>query len=333
MKFELEKLNMDLGDTPIENIFINDYLPQADGNFVKVYLMGLKLAREPEGVLNLDFGKIADLLGLIESDVTRAFDYWERAGVIKKELHADETFDIIFLNLKQLYVNNIYAKPEPAPEVRNKVLDDEEIARLLSTADYYMRGRLTNSKKRDIASWRDVYNMPVEIIEEAFWYSTEVKKKESVEYVEAVVRNWSKDNIRTKEDIERSSFEHDEKFYRLLKIKARIGLSNKAYKQVDFDTVNRWFDEYHFSMELVLAACDKTVNTSNPNIGYVDRILMNWREKGITEVSQIAEKDVQKKAIKKTKFHNFNQASDKLNEDEMEEIARKKREDFFKKLG
>lgn len=333
MKFKLEQMNMDLGDTSIENIFINDYLPQADGNFVKVYIMGLKLAREPEGVMSLDFGKLADLLGLIESDVCRAFEYWERAGIVKKEINSDGSFDVVYVNLKQLYVNNVYSKSEQNKEKRSNILDDSEIARLLSTADYYMRGVITNSKKRDIASWRETYNMPVEIIEEAFWYSTEVKKKESIDYVEAVVRNWARDNIRTKEDIERSSREHDEGFYRLMKVKERIGLSNKAYKQVDFDMVNSWFEKYNFSMDLVMQACDRTVNTSNPNIGYVNRILMNWNEKGITEISEIAEKDKKKKVIKKTKFHNFEQASDKMSEDEMEKIAKKKREDFFKKLG
>lgn len=333
MEFKLEKMNMDLGDTPIENIFINDYLPQADGNFVKVYLLGLKLAREPEGVASFDFGRLADLLGLIESDIRRAFEYWERAGVVKRELNQDGSFDIVFVNLKQLYVENVYTKPEPKQSSRSSVLDDNDIARLLSTADYYMRGMLTNSKKLDIASWRETYNMPVEMIEEAFWYSTEIKKKESVDYVEAVVRNWSRDNIRTKEDIEKASREHDEKFYRLMKVKERIGLANRAYKQVDFEKVNSWFDEYKFSMELVMTACDRTVNTSNPNIGYVDRILMNWREKGITEVSEIAQKDVKRKIAKRTKFHNFTQATDKMSEDEMENLARKKREDFYKKLG
>ena len=118
-----------------------------------------------------------------------------------------------------------------------------------------------------------------------------------------------------------------------MKVKERIGLANKAYKQVDFEKVNSWFDEYKFSMELVMATCDRTVNTSNPNIGYVDRILMNWREKGITEVSEIVQKDVKKKIAKRTKFHNFTQATDKMSEDEMENLARKKREDFYKKLG
>lgn len=43
MYFIFQEMQIDLGDTPIENIFINDYMPQADGTYVKVYLMGYNI--------------------------------------------------------------------------------------------------------------------------------------------------------------------------------------------------------------------------------------------------------------------------------------------------
>lgn len=336
MYFKLKKLNMELGDTPIENIFINDYMPGADGNFVKVYLMGYKLAKDTGGLKNYEFNLLADLLGLIESDVMRAWDYWEKIGIIKKEYEQDNSYSIEFLNLKQLYIENIYSVPAQEPEEKkdqNSILDDAKIANLLSTADYYMRSPLSVANKQLVASWRDLYNMPVEIIEEAFWYSTEMKKKYSVKYVEAVVRNWSQNNIRTLEDIENSYREHDERYYRFMKIKDKIGISSKNYNEVDFNLVNSWFEKYNISMDLAMAACEKCINTNNPNLGYLNKILMNWQEKGITEVSQIAELDKKPTKVRKTKFHNFKQLSDKYSEDDLEEMARKKREAYFKNLG
>ena len=41
-RFELVTSHDDLGVTPIENIFINHYMPMARGDYVKVYLYGLK---------------------------------------------------------------------------------------------------------------------------------------------------------------------------------------------------------------------------------------------------------------------------------------------------
>ena len=40
MYFILQEMQIELGDTPIENIFINDYMPSADGTYVKVKPMG-----------------------------------------------------------------------------------------------------------------------------------------------------------------------------------------------------------------------------------------------------------------------------------------------------
>jgi len=36
MYFILQEMQIELGDTPIDNIFINDYMPQAEGTYVKV---------------------------------------------------------------------------------------------------------------------------------------------------------------------------------------------------------------------------------------------------------------------------------------------------------
>ena len=44
--FLLENNKYDLGETSIENIFINDFMPGANGEFVKVYLLGYKFAKE-----------------------------------------------------------------------------------------------------------------------------------------------------------------------------------------------------------------------------------------------------------------------------------------------
>ena len=338
MYFKLQNLSMDLGDTPIENIFINDYMPQADGNFVKVYIMGYKLAKESRGLKGYDSNLIADLLGLIESDVIRAWDYWERVGIIKKIfIDGEDNFSIEFVNLKEFYIEHLYSASTPREkrQDQNSILDDPKIANLLSQADKIMGGRLTIMQKQDIAQWRDIYNMPVELIQEAFNYSVNVKEVNSLKYIETVVRNWSEKNIRTMEDVEKSYIEHDEKYYRFMQIKNRIGIGFKPYTKTDFDLVNSWFDEYNMDMDLVLAACDKCINISNPNLGYVNRILKNWNDKGIKSVDEISTKDVKPKtnANKKTKFHNFKQLSDDYSEDYLEDVFKKKRDNFVKELG
>lgn len=59
--------------TPVENIFIAEYMPKAPDDSVKVYLYGLMLCRNPY----MDAEDIQLALGLDEQAVIEAFFYWE----------------------------------------------------------------------------------------------------------------------------------------------------------------------------------------------------------------------------------------------------------------
>ena len=77
MSFHLETTDMDLGDTPIENIFINDYMPMANGTYVKVYLLGYKYAFDRDSKIEVNNETIAKHLNIPLEDVLRA---WILAG-------------------------------------------------------------------------------------------------------------------------------------------------------------------------------------------------------------------------------------------------------------
>lgn len=336
MYYKLEQLHFDLGETSIENIFLNDFMPPADGNFVKVYLLGYKFAKDSSGKKAFSNEIIADVLGIIESDVLRAWQYWEKQGIIR--FHDDNgTQTIEFLNLKQLYINNVYTK-NPLPKVNHEfdqIVENPKIANLLTRAEFLIRKPISSPQKRDIAKWIEIYNMPADLIEEAFFYSTEVKQIFSIKYVEGIVRNWADRNIRTMEEIEQSYLEHDEKYYRYHKILNQIGFGKKVFTKVDFDLINSWFEEMNFSMDMVMEACKRTSNISKPSLSYVDGVLRKWKQREITTLAEIAEKDQKPRASRgpKTKFHNFRQITQNYSEEELEEVARRKRAEAFEKLG
>lgn len=287
--FLLEKNKYDLGETSFENIFINDFMPGANGEFVKVYILGYKFAKENrEDITNEN---IADYLGILESDVKRAWQYWKKMGIIEIE---DEK--IKFVNLRELYINNVYNLKEEKKEDRgySKIVENPTYANLLTRVEFLMREPIAPMKKIDIINWITSYNMPANLIEEAFFYTTEIKGIYNISYVEKVVRNWSKENIRTMEDVEKSYIEHDVKYYRYKKVMRYIGV-DKKFSQADFNIINSWFDEFKFSKDLIFAACNRTSKISKPNVAYVDAILMRWKDLNINSVEEIEEKDQKKK--------------------------------------
>ncbi|MEI3406319.1 MAG: hypothetical protein V8Q79_07035 [Christensenellales bacterium] len=91
-------------DTDVENIFINEYMASAPGDFVKVYLFALMYAGVRE---SLDNDMIARQLSMKVEDVEKAWAYWESMGVIRKErknaaAEGKAEYDLEFVSLKRM---------------------------------------------------------------------------------------------------------------------------------------------------------------------------------------------------------------------------------------
>ena len=69
------------GITVVANEFIDQYMADANGEYVKVYLY---LLRHEGGEITVE--AVADALNHTEADVRRAFAYWQKAGSLKRSL-------------------------------------------------------------------------------------------------------------------------------------------------------------------------------------------------------------------------------------------------------
>ena len=68
------------GYTAISNIFISSFVPEANGEFVKVYLYLLHLIST--GNSNISISLLADTFNQTEADIMRALRYWDKLNVI-----------------------------------------------------------------------------------------------------------------------------------------------------------------------------------------------------------------------------------------------------------
>lgn len=336
MRFEIEKLEMDFGDTPIENIFLNDYMPQADGNFVKVYLAGYQMAKQgPNEKAEMNHGDIARRLNILETDVLRAWDYWQEQGIVEKILTPDgDSYGIRFLNLKELYTKNIYTSKKEKKEEGTSFfqsLENPEIANLFSQAAYYMRRDIPYQKKMEIASWIEVYNMPPALIIEAFRYGTERKGKRSIPYVEGIVRNWADDNVRTKEALEENFRTRDEMYYRYSRLLQLMGLGHKGYIEEDVIRVEGWIRSWGFSMEMLEAAAKRTSQSKNPNWNYMEKILASWKAKDIMKPEDL-HKDQKPSRQRVARKNIENSRTEKYSSKALDDMAKKKWQDYIDKL-
>lgn len=356
MSFVLETTDMDLGDTPIENIFINDYMPMANGTYVKVYLLGYKYANDKDINIEVNNSTISKHLDIPLEDVLRSWDFWEEKGIIEKvreEGTRNVNYEIRFLNLKQLYIRNninLWVEEEKIeksnPDKTRDLVDANkvpEINNMFNNIDYLLRRQTVPNEKKKILDWIHSYNMNPDVIEKAFSYSIERRGVKQIPYIEAIVRNWYNDGLTNMEALMEHFKESDENYYKYQSVMKALGLHKRPVRADEMKTMDKWFKEWNFTLGLVLHACEQD-KTPRPSVNYVNGILKSWSEKGIKSIEDIETLDkketrVSSKSTKRpkkaqaniTRFHNFEQRTDKYSSDELEKIARRKRDAYSKR--
>lgn len=347
MSFIKRTTDVDFGQTPIENIFINDFMPMANGTYVKVYLLGYKYASDKDDNIVVDNNTIAKHLNIPLEDVLGAWDFWEKKGIIIK--HSKDTdnhndFTVEFLSLRQLYIDNNYQtvaasrdevhSPQPfscSPEALLEANKVPEIKNMFYTIDQIKRRQLTPNERMTVLEWIYNFNMDPDIIVKAFEFCIEKKNIKSIRYVGGVIRNWYDNGILNLDKLEEYLDKSDKKFVYYDKVFKALGFSFRQPSQAEKETMNIWFNEWNFSLEMVLKACENSRKTSNPNINYINSILLAWKKDGITTPEEAEEKNQEAKNAKEVKkpkktnkannkFHNFKQRATNYSNDELEKI-------------
>lgn len=80
--------------TLVPNAFISDYMPSANGNFVKVYFYLLMLFQHPETLEDRSISGLADMMECTENDILRALRYWKKQGLLSFMQSGDEIQNI-----------------------------------------------------------------------------------------------------------------------------------------------------------------------------------------------------------------------------------------------
>lgn len=332
-------------DISIPSIFFDMFMPIASGNQVKIYLLAYREAYFYKGISGGDLTNdiIGSTLGISEEEVLEAWEFWENMGAVK--IHSiDNKMAIEFLDIKSEYIKNLIGdKKNDRPQV-----DIDSTIKEATSIEYlsmYNRieeiaGRLlTPNEKIDLLDAIDKYNMSLQLVVEAFERSAaDHGKIKSVNYVIGILRSWFDQSITSLEDLNAYDNLRKEKLDNYRAVFNALGF-NRSATSSEKEAIDRWFYEYKMPLELVLRACDKSINTANPNIKYFDSIIRSWNSKGIFTVQDLEKdeedfakakkskvktsKKIQTKTSNTTKFHNFTQSiSDKYSDDEINKLVR-----------
>ena len=278
MNFVKEKIkDFYLLDSKIENIFINEYMPAAPGDYVKVFIYGFMYA---EHCLPMDNSTIAKQLKLTEKDVQDAWSYWESMGAIKRrydDFHEDMGYYVEFINLKELLYGKSAAAeaPEPEPVDFSNSLGSTSVKDMFADIERILGRTMSSTEVTQGLSWLQDFGASKELIVCAVQYCSE-RNKTSFKYIGKVISEWVKAGLNTVEQVNDYLQELDERYYRYRRVLKALGFTRNA-TETEKEMMDSWFDEMGYSMDRVLDACTKTAGISSPNFNYVNKVLENWK--------------------------------------------------------
>lgn len=273
-----------LGFTPIDNTFLDKYLQDVRGDFIKVYIICLRL-----GYSNSDITieKIASSLGLLQTDVLTAIKFWQQEGLMV--FGEDNSIEILPMN--------------PNNPKNDGTLFDRNVKEMLEGIEKIMGRPLSSKELTTYIGFMEDLKFSPETITLLVDYCM-ARKKTDIRYIERVAIGWHQAGISSYEDAQKHITLHEEKWSSYRTILNFLGMKDQDISKPQEEMLEKWIFKYGFSIDIILEACRICVMRINEsNFSYIDAILNNWYKNGVKDIKDIKKVD---KKVKSTKNPNPN---------------------------
>lgn len=335
--------------TTVSDIFIDQYMPKANGEFVKVYLYLLRATGSGAGIATIS--EIADHFSNTEADIIRALNYWASEGILQLQSGADG--QIMGINLCSLSVSGMQAAqsniqsavadnatqnslqnsvvnnvaqnnlqngvvnnaaqnistvntrmhdsvveklksqtPDKAASSQKEYTLDEikefrknpDISELFFIIETYLKHTLSSTDTNMVLYWLDELHFSTDLVEYLVEYCI-TKGHSSLRYMNKVALGWADAGIKTADQAKDDAAAHSQIYYSVMKA---LGITGRNLVDSEVSLINKWVGEYGFDIELVKAACSKTISAiQKPSFEYTDSILANWKKKDVHTLKDV----------------------------------------------
>jgi DnaD/phage-associated family protein len=273
MKDKFDSKSILYSDTLIPDIFLSEYLPLLSPQAVKVYSFCCFLEKTERII---DIFKIVRRLDIEETELATVLD-----ELAKKHLISISGRDIFVNDIKGIEIDRLYRE-------RTSIKPDdmgEKESVISAINDQFFDGNMPIYMYGCIEQWFKKYRFEDPVMVMLFSISNE-KGALTRNYIETVAKDWFENGVKTVFDLEALFNERDK--MKDVHNKILKALNRKtAFTQYETDLINKWFNEYHYSFEIVEEALKKTVKIANPNIAYVDKILSTWYENEFKNIDDL----------------------------------------------
>lgn len=265
------RLAMD-GFTVIDNTFLNEFLPQATGDDVKVYLYGLNLCSNPN-VEDNNLDTICKVLSLTEDDVLEAFSYWQEMGLV--QIVSTNPLEVRYL-------------PARARSGSAKIRNREKYTDFNEQIQSVITGRMiTPTEFNEYYSLIETYHFEPEALIMIARYCTKIKSSSiGYPYILAVARNFANDGLKTIEAVEQKFLEQEQNSDEIKRVLTALGLKREA----DIEERNlylKWNNNFGFTNGTIVEVAKSLKKKGG--FAKLDSLLSKYYEQKLFTLEEIAE--------------------------------------------
>lgn len=307
MKVEQSDNSLLFSTTSIPDAFFTEYFPQANSDFIKVYLYLFFLSKYGKDIRINDLSK---KLNLPLKTIQDAIKYWEGLGLLIRK-----NSGYTFANMQEIELYKLYnPKITQTPEALKSTAQNQYRSKAIETINNeFFQGVMSPSWYGDIDLWFSKYSFDEEVMIALFRYCFN-RSALHRNYIQTVAEAWYQNNVKTFSDLEKY-YEKQEDLMKIKKsIAKKLGISRQL-TQYEEAYIEKWLNDYGYNMNIIEIALKKTTSKSNPNFDYIDKILSDWHERGLKTpeaiekfLSDMKQKNKDIKNIeKKTEYNNYSQ--------------------------
>lgn len=254
--------------TPIENMFLLEYLPTAPDGFLRVYLYARMLCLHPE--LGGGIDEVAGALHMDADAVFNAMSYWERQGIVRRLSDRPPTYVLV---------------PMRGAGASDPMESDYYEYREFNAALQSLFGpdNLLHPKQYEMANdWLNLLGFTqsavLKMVENKLRRSRS-KKPDAARLFKQLneqAAKWAERGVRTDEDVERA-LKYDERIEKTAAaVLKQFSISRPATLE-ELKLVERWLNDWNFTLEQIIDACAETTKSRTPTLAYLNSVLDSRR--------------------------------------------------------
>lgn len=303
-------------NTVISNAFIEHFMLDANGSYVKVYLYLSKCIQS--GGIDISIPFLADKTDSTERDIIRALQHWEKKGLIKITLdnvteqissiqmlnpddvyqaaksasYIDDTAEDI-ASTSQIPFSSKEKKSDPvnsvsvSAEQRKELAANQDFQFALQAIQSFLERPFKSNEIELISYLYGTLHFSSELLIHLYDYCISLGKSNS-NYIQAVALSWHEQGVKSPEDAKKVTTDYNTAYTAISKA---LGLG-RPLAIIEKQFVERWQKEWMIDLSVIIEACNRTMlKIQKADFKYIEGILDNWHKSGIKTLLDVEKAD------------------------------------------